>query len=475
MIGRKDEAERRLAQRRWSALPVHERMKVLRRTRFALAVMGEAFAAEMPAGLARTGADTRVAELLPLLAATEFLERNAERILRVRRLGRRGLPFWLAGVDSEVRRVPFGTVLVIGPANYPLLLPGVQTLQALAAGNAVVWKPGRGGKGVAKMFANAMYEAGLARELLRVTDDTVSAAVEALQGAIQKVIFTGSAENARAVLRAAAERLIPCVVEASGCDAVVVLPSADMERLVKALTFGMRLNGSATCMAPRRVLVVGKADALIARLVKAFEGAPAVELAPELWEQLMVLLAEAEADGATVIGDIEGAEVQPVLVTNVRPQMQIARTDVFAPVLSVIEVDDWDGVVAAQETCPFGLTAAIFGEETEARRLAQRLEVGSVLINDVIVSTADPRVPFGGRGLSGFGVTRGVEGLLEMTATKVITAKRGRTTVQYESTDTEAHAEMFDGLITAGHSRGWKRRLIGLWRVMKASKTLAKR
>ncbi len=272
----------------WATLPIDKRVAVLRRARFALADMTESLADAIPHDLARTPADTRVAEILPLLAACRFLERKAAHILAKRRLGRRGLPFWLAGTDAEIHRVALGTVLVIGPSNYPLFLPGVQALQALVAGNAVIWKPGRSGRDIAELFAQVMEDAGLPKGLLQVTDDTVQAGEAALQGNISKVIFTGSAENARAVLRIAAERLIPCVIEASGCDAVIVLPGADLDRLVKALVFGLRLNGSATCMAPRRLILIGQnSDALVSRLVKTLESVPPVTLAPSTWEKVM--------------------------------------------------------------------------------------------------------------------------------------------------------------------------------------------
>jgi aldehyde dehydrogenase (NAD+) len=96
------------------------------------------------------------------------------------------------------------------------------------------------------------------------------------------------------------------------------------------------------------------------------------------------------------------------------------RSDVFAPVLTVIDIEGEAGMLATLEACPFGLTTSIFGDEGEARRLAAKLSVGTVLVNDLIVPTADPRVPFGGRRQSGFGVTRGMEGLLEMTAVKTV-------------------------------------------------------
>jgi acyl-CoA reductase-like NAD-dependent aldehyde dehydrogenase len=468
-------------QRDWAAASLPARLKVLRQTRHTIANTTKAFTDAISSDLARTAADTIAAEILPLLAACKFLEDESGRILAARRLGRRGLPFWLTGVDTEIAREPFGTVLVIGPANYPLFLPGVQTVQALAAGNAVIWKPGLGGRPVAEVFADAMYHSGLPRQLLQIMDDSAEAGAEALRGRVNKLIFTGSSKTAKLVMQAAAEKMIPCTVEASGCDAVIVLPSADIELVVKAVVFGMRLNGSATCMAPRRLLLVTNSGAggnsntvhLRDRLIAAFREVPAARISQSTLKQVNELLAEAASAGATVLGQTNDLEMRPVLVINATPEMEIARADIFAPLLSMIEVDDIAGVLRAQEACPFGLTAAIFGKESEAREVAKQLEVGTVLINDVIVSTADPRIPFGGRRQSGFGSTRGAEGLLEMTTTKVITTKRSSSTRQYDAT-TQAHERLFDAVVKSSHSATFRQRWQGLKQMVKAGKSLRK-
>jgi acyl-CoA reductase-like NAD-dependent aldehyde dehydrogenase len=464
----------RKAQRVWDGVPIRKRLDVLRRARFAMSQMARAFSEAIPWELTRTPADTRVAEGLPLLAACRFLECNAEKILRARHLGRRGLPVWLAGLDSEVRRVPHGVVLVLGPSNYPLFLPGVQALQAIAAGNAVVWKPGKGGVAVAMLFAEALYSAGLPRELLMVTEDSVEAGERALRSSVDKVVFTGSAENARTVLRECSARLIPCVVEASGCDAVIVLPSADTGRVVKALAFGMRLNGSATCMAPRRVLLVNASEdrkrSLVGGLVAAFGEVASTRVADDTRLILYEFLHEAKLQGAAVVGAVD-IEQRPILVTEARPEMRLARSDIFAPVLSMIDIGSEMELLAAQEICPFGLTASVFGEEREARRVAEMLHVGTVLINDVIVGTADPRVPFGGRRESGFGVTRGREGLLEMTAAKVVSVQRNKSLRTYEATG-KVHAELFDGIIHAMYSQEPGQRWSGVRQAIRSARRL---
>ncbi len=435
----------------------------------------EQFARAAAEDVGKSSVDILTSEVLPLLAAMRFLERSAEGILRPRRLGRKGLPLWLTGVDSEVQRVPFGTMLVIGPSNYPLMLAGIQAVQALVAGNTVVWKPGRGGRSIAEALAKVLKRAGLPDGLLRVTDESVAAAERELAGDVDKVFFTGSVPSGRAVLRQAAERVIPCVVELSGCDALIVLPGADLSRVVRALTFGMRLNGSSTCMAPRRVLLVGATETvkaqLVERLLEAFGTVETIGLAPSTCERLGVLLEESAALGGRVHGAMADGRMRPILVVDGSPAMGIAREDIFAPVLTLITLATTDDVVAAQAENPFGLTASIFGKEAECRALAERLEVGSVFINDVIVPSADPRLPFGGRRFSGFGVTQGAEGLLEMTAVKTVSVRRTKSTWHFDQL-TKHHETLFMGFIQATYAGRWAERLRGLRESVRAGRHL---
>ena len=465
----------RRAQAEWSRQSVRSRLTVLKRARHELAALASEFPIAISPNLPRTHADTLVAELLPLLDACRFLERDAESILRTQRLGRRGLPFWLAGVRAEVQRAPLGTVLVIAPANYPLLLPGVQALQALAAGNAVVWKPGRNGQPPARLFALALYRAGLPTHLLRITEETVGAATGEIRSGVDKVFFTGSASTGRLLLKQLAETLTPCVAELSGCDAAVILPSADIHRCVAALTFGMRLNGSATCMAPRRVLLVDatpqRREHFLHCLVDALRSVAPVALDPSTRRLLSTLLEDAEQRGATVLGDPQPEKISPLLVLDSTPEMAIARADIFAPVLTVIDVHGTAGILAAQQACPFALTTSIFGAESEARSIASRLHSGVITINDLIVPTADPRIPFGGRRQSGFGVTRGREGLLEMTAPRVVSIRRGRSMRRYEPAGS-AHEALFAGIIAALHSGAKIARWNGMRQAIAAVRTL---
>ncbi len=449
---------------RWAAVPIAERLRVIRVARHWMAAHADKVAEAISPALHRSQADTLVAELLPLLDAMRFLERSAGKLLATRRLGRQGRPVWLAGVQAEVERVPLGRVLVIGPANFPLFLPGVQVLQALVAGNAVTWKPGTGGARVAVLVAGVLREAGLPRGVLHVTDEGVDAAQEALAGPPAKVIFTGSYESGRKILGKLAETATPAVMELSGADAAVVLPSADLPLAAKAIAFGLRLNGGEVCMSPRRL--VGTAETLRALrplLAAELASVAPVGLKPGMAVLLRGLVDEAVAGGAETNGIVNAEAQRPLLLDKVHPGMRVAQSDVFAPVLSLMEAPSVLHIPELVNACPYGLTAAVFGAEREARAMGAQLHVGTVSVNDLIAPTADPRVPFGGRGRSGFGATRGAEGLLEMTAAKTVLVRRKGQTRQYEPTGAR-ELPLFLGMIGVLHGGSWPER----WRAMRA-------
>jgi aldehyde dehydrogenase (NAD+) len=431
-----------------------------------MAAQTEAFAAAISPDLARNHADTLAAELLPLLDGCRFLERNAARILAPRKLGRSGRPFWLTGVHAEIHREPIGNVLIIGPANFPLFVPGSQALQALAAGNTVTWKPGKGGAAVAHLVAHALEAAGLPAGVLMVTDESVAAAQTALAAKPDKVIFTGSESSGQAVLHTLADTATPAVVELSGTDAILVMPSADLASVARAVAFGLRLNGSQVCMSPRRLFASATTlAALLPMLEAVLADVPPVTLEARSADRLQTMLFEAMSAGANVHGHFDPIAQRPLLIAGVSPRAAIARSDIFAPVLSLIPAQSMLHAMEQYAQCPYALTAAIFcgrGDEQKARSIATMLKAGTVLINDIIAPTADPRVPFGGRGASGYGVTRGAEGLLEMTAIKPLLIRRNRSTRHMQPTR-DSDAGVFSGLIGVIHGRG----LAARWTALK--------
>ena len=470
----------RKAQSKWAHRPLRERLAIIRRLRHSIASQAETLAAtvplSVPGSLHRTLAETLAAEVLPLADACRFLEREAASILAPRRLSRRGRPFFLRHLDAVVERDPFGVVLILGPANYPLLLPGVQALQALVAGNAALWKPAPTGADAARMLLKLLGDAGLPDDVVTVLDTDVSAAKDAIDAGVDKVVLTGHIATGQSVLRSLANTATPAVMELSGCDAVFILPGADLHHAARAIAFGLRLNGSATCMAPRRLFVAASEAAVFETiLLEHLRDLPAVPLPPSIANELEVLITEATHSGANVtrVGrDAEGT--MPVLISRVDSEMRCMQTDLFAPVVSLMECSSTAEAIAAHRACPYALTASIFGPEREARRLASELRVGTVLINDIIVPTADPRLPFGGRGKSGFGVTRGAEGLLEMTAVRTVATQKRADARAYDTT-TEAHVPFFSAYIRSIHGSTWGVRAKAMRALRDAARSIPKR
>ena len=471
----------RHAARDWRAAAWRRRRAVLRRFRQALVNA----TAELHTGVpipSRTLTQTTVAEVLPLAAACRWLERHGRRTLRDRRLRLIRRPGWLPGVHGRVVREPHGAVLILGTWNYPIFLTGVQLLQALAAGNAVAIKPGRDCRRVSERLAWMLRDAGLPEGLLRVLDDSAATGEQAVAAGFDYIVLTGSAATGRKVLHAAAQTLTPCTVELSGSDAVLVGEDADVERAARCVAFGLSFNGGATCIAPRRVFVP---DALADEfLAKLHEHLSDVVVPPSLRQAAVPLVADALRRGATpgvpprgTASDGETAPAAalpesrspskptpPVVLDRCTPEMRLLHSDVFAPVLAVVRCVDHADMLTKASACPYALGASVFGSDPALLSVP----AGCVTVNDLIVPTADPRVPFGGRGESGYGVTRGPEGLLAMTRPRVILRRRG-TALPHLDPPHETDADLLGGAAQVRYG-DWATKWLGLKRTFAAGR-----
>ena len=450
----------RTAQSTWASVSLRERGERLGRLRQLLVEHAVGLAQEIALVRNCSAAEAIVTELHPLADALRFLEKNMTRLLGPRRLGRRGRPVWLGGVDSEIQRAPHGLVLVIGPGNYPVLLTAIPALQAIAAGNAVWIKPAPGCSAALDLLQQLLTRSRIAPELLTILPDTVEAAQAAIAAKPDKVVFTGSAETGRKILEQLAPQLTPATMELSGCDAVFIRDDADLDLAARALAFGITLNRGATCIAPRRVFVPGQhLVSLGQKLAAELAVRDPIELPATGAKWLPTVLA-ALADGALLVnGKIRPTAIAgPLVLTHARPEMRVLREDTFAPVMSLVPVTSDEAALRANARCPYALGASVFSRNLiAARDLANRIRAGSVIINDLIVPTADPRLPFGGVGESGFGVTRGAEGLLEMTFPKAIIHNASRRRLHYQAIS-ERETPLFAALLELAHGRGWGQR-----------------
>lgn len=466
-------ATARTAQAVWAERSVSQRVAAVRKFA-ALVAHRAAHLAEQVSLPQRKREETYVSELMPLADAARYLVRRGPRLLRPRWESRTGRPIWARGVAVQTRRQPWGVVLIVGPSNYPYLLPGVQMLQALTAGNAVFVKPGQGSTECAQALRMLWIEAGGDAGLVHVLPEETDAVGGALEAGVDHVVLTGSTASGRAVLRLAAETITPATMELSGCDALCVLESADVELAARAVQFGLEFNGSATCMAPRRVFVQRSraADLLsvLERLSSDWQPRP---VASRSSEQARELIAAAVQEGARIaVGRVPADdEWSPVVLSDVVPTHAIARSDLFAPVTAVITYDDVAELPDLIAKCPYALSATVFGEPRLAAETARRIPAGTILVNDLIAPTADPRVSFPAWNASGFGVTRGPEGLLQMTRPQVIVEQRGRWRPHLDRSPVPVG--LFQGLMNLLHGCQFRQRWQGLqqmWRAVRESR-----
>ncbi len=473
-------AECRQAQRSWSEVPLRQRLRVLRQLRLRAAER----AGELALSVGReSSAETLSAEVLPLLDAVRYLERCAVRLLRERRVRPAGRPLWLWGNRVIRRPEPLGVVLVIGPGNYPLYLPGVQLVQALAAGNGVLLKPAPGCAGPLRMLLQLAIESGLPEGLVHLLEDSTEAGSEALRCGVDKVVLTGAASTGRLVAGQLAAGPTPAVMELSGCDAVFVLEDADFGLVADCLWFGLRLNGSRTCLAPRRVFVLEEqAEQFLERLRLRIAAAagfrncaePSGDREAAAVRRALAVVGEALQQGAVLrsgsLPDVSKntPAVIPMILDFVRPEMLVAREDLFFPVLSVLRVQDEEEALEQSRACAYSLAATVFGRTANALRIARKVDAGTVVLNDMIAVTADPRVSFEGRHASGFGATRGEAGLLEFVQVRQMIRPRPFFRPHLEDAG-PFDAVLLERLIGVEHA-GWiGRRLLRLPGLMRAA------
>ncbi|REK15558.1 MAG: aldehyde dehydrogenase family protein [Planctomycetota bacterium] len=431
-------AAARSAQQAWAEWTPRARCCVLRALRETLAGNPLGIASECGRG---DVVETMTAEILPLLDACRFLEVEAPRILAERSPGRRGRPKWLWGTRLALRNEPVGVALIIGPSNYPLMLPGIQALQALAAGNGVLLKPAPGCSQPLRSLASIVEAAGLPRGLVQILPEQPHAATTAIERGVDKVFVTGSRATGRALAQQLAGSVTPSVMELSGCDAVFVQDDADPALVSACLLFGARLNQGRTCLAPRRVFARDQmVDRICSILRQDMRQHPQKGLggttqpsshARGTLRRAAHVIDEAVRAGATLVaGDVQVVDGHRELrslaiVDRVRSEMKLAQEDLFAPVVSFIRIASMEQALLENAKCPFALGASVFGHPQRSRDLARRVQAGCVVVNDMVVPAADPRVPLAGRKMSGHGTTRGEAGLLEMTQTKaIVTARR---------------------------------------------------
>jgi betaine-aldehyde dehydrogenase len=416
----------------WSGTPPAERARHLQRLRQALSARMEEVARTitgevgMPLALSRS-----IQATLPVTVLGTYAQ-ILEEFAFEERVG-----------HSLVLKEPVGVVACITPWNYPLHQIVAKVAPALAAGCTVAVKPSEVAPLNAFVLAEAVHEVGLPAGVFNLVSGTGPVVGEALatHPAVDMVSFTGSTRAGRRVAALAAASVKRVALELGGKSAAVLLDDADLPRAVKATVGSCFLNSGQTCTALTRMLVPRSREEEAVRLAVEAAGAftvgdpfagqarlgPLVSAAQR--ERVRQYIRTGQAEGAALrLGGAEPPEglptgyyVRPTVFASVRPDMTIAREEIFGPVLSIVPCGDDDDAVRIANDTPYGLAAAVWSSDEErARRVARRLRAGQVDVNG---GKFNPLAPFGGFKQSGYGRELGRWGLEEFLATKSLQLK----------------------------------------------------
>jgi acyl-CoA reductase-like NAD-dependent aldehyde dehydrogenase len=334
--------------------------------------------------------------------------------------------------QPHIERRPYGVVGVIAPWNYPFALAMPPALAALLAGNTVVLKPSEVTGAVGALMEQLFQRVPELAPFVRVLhgDGAVGAAM--VQARPDFIFLTGSTPTGRAVMRAAAEHLIPVTCELGGKDPLIVLDDADVSAAAKWAVWGAYFNTGQTCMAVERVYVVEEVyDEFVSEALRYTKeltyGYSPEKDNPHYFgpmsdpRQLKIVqrhLDDALAKGARLLsgGHLHEMFVEPTLLVDIDHDMLLMQEETFGPLLPIMKVKDEDEAIRLANDSRFGLGASVWSSNHDrAQRVARELNVGSVLINDTICQFAVPMLPFGGVKESGIGRIHGKEGLMQFT------------------------------------------------------------
>ncbi len=394
-----------------------------------------------------TGKPLADAQLEILLAAVhiDWAARNARKVLRPRRV-RSGLV--AINQTATLEYQPLGVVGVIGPWNYPVFTPMGSIAYALAAGNAVVFKPSELTPAVGAWLVSSFAEVVPEHPVLQLVTGAGDTGACLARSAVSKIAFTGSAATAKKVMAACAENLTPMVAECGGKDAFIVASDADLDAAADAAAWGALSNGGQTCVGIERVYVAE--DVYHSFLEKLTERVSGVRPGEDREADYGPMTLPAQVDvverhvadamargGRPVVGGLASIRkpfVGPVILTDVPEESRAVTEETFGPTVTVARVADLDEGVRLANAGRYGLGASVFARNKKAAMAAARsLRSGMTAVNSVISFASVPSLPFGGSGDSGFGRIHGADGLRGFSRAKAITRQRMKPLVNLTS------------------------------------------
>lgn len=435
---RRTVARARKAQQAWAVLSVDERARRLGRLRDALAEHAEDLVEIVSRECGKPRHEALVHEVATLLDHAGWLCKHAPAALAPQKLP----AHLMKHRASVVRFEPRGVVGIISPWNFPLVIPMGGVLEALVAGNACVVKPSEATP-LTLIEAKKIYDStGLPEDLFGVVVGYGSTGQALVDSGIDYCVFTGAVETGRKVAAACGERLVPCTMELGGKAPLVACEDCDVERTAHAIVWGGFANSGQACISVERVYahekvyqpLLDRVGVLVAGLRQGDPSRDFVDVGAIIFPK-QIDIARRHVDdairkgarlvcgGRTLPGP--GQFFVPTILSGCDHSMTVMREEIFGPIVPFMCVRSDDEAVALANESHLGLNAYVFSRSRDrARAIAERLQAGSVVVNDVLSNYATIDAPFGGVKQSGFGRVHGVEGLREMCHRKHVSFDR---------------------------------------------------
>ncbi|MGH9818690.1 MAG: aldehyde dehydrogenase family protein [Pyrinomonadaceae bacterium] len=385
-------------------------------------------------------------EVAPVLDLMQWIARNAEKMLKPQRIGI-GL-YALLGRSSRIVYQPLGVVGIIPAWNYPFSIPLGEAVMALMAGNTVVIKPSEltplVGLKIGEIFAKAQSTAnvGLSNLVQIVTGDgrTGAALVEA---GTDKIMFTGSVATGKKVAEAAAKNLTSIVLELGGKDPMIVFDDANLELAAAAAVWGAFCNSGQSCSSVERLYVQeGASEELTRKVVEKVKalkqdtGDKETTSVGAMSSERQLAIVEDHVEDFRAAGaaietggrrnpDLEGLFYEPTVITNAHNDMRGMQEETFGPTLPIATFRTEEEAIRLANDSEFGLTASVWTRDyAKGKRVAEKIEAGSVCVNEVLYTHGIGQTPWGGFKNSGRGRTHGRAGLMELVQPQHIHVNR---------------------------------------------------